>query len=158
MNARRLLLLIVLLGASSCGDGAEPAVDLAGTWLLDREAFTRSLLTERLEALAPEARATLAAEKRSAWLAAARASARDADLRVDLLADGAFVVRYRFGSEQGARRGTWRQSGREVVLRTTHTASGKMAEPSEIAGRLEEGLLSFSQSETVPHAFTLRRR
>ena len=158
MRARRPLAALLLLLVAACGDGGEGPLDLAGTWLLDRDALAWSLVAERVASMPAETRKALDKQRRRALYAEARSTAGESDLRVDFLADGTFVVRYVFGGDKGARKGIWRGAGREVVLRTTHTAAGPLAEPSEVRGVLTEGVLTFPATAGVPHEFSLRRR
>ncbi len=153
-----LLLTLLLLTVAACGGEEEGIGDITGEYALDREQFARQLLKERIDARTPAARAALTPKARRALFEQVRAIAGASEIRLDLLAGGAFVVRYRFGKEEGRRRGTWTLRGTAVTLRTTHTPAGALTTPSELVGAYEAGALGFPASDAVPHPFVLRRR
>ncbi len=141
-----LALTLVLLGAAGCGGDDDDVGDLRGTYALDREALAGQIAGER-----------------DLPLAQARRLAASSEIRLDLMDGGVFVVRYRYGKEEGRRRGTWRHAGRAVTLRTTHTSAGPLEQPSELVGRYVADAsgrhaLRFPASDAVPHPFVLRRR
>ncbi|MDJ0522070.1 MAG: hypothetical protein QNJ90_08360 [Planctomycetota bacterium] len=155
---RPLALLFLLLVAACGAESDVPASELVGTWLLDRDRLARTLLAERVDALDAAARKALTAEGRRSLYTESRKVAGESDLRLDVMEDGTFVVRYRFGREQGARKGEWRREDGRLVMRTTETATGPLARPHEVRCTLADGLLVFPATDAVPHAFSLRRR
>ena len=158
MSTRQPLALLCLLLCAACGGPGDASGDLAGTYLLDRDQLAQDLLKERMGHLDAGTREALDADRKREMLAEVKATAALSDVRLDLLADGTFAVRYRYGEEEGRRSGAWRREGSRVVLRTTQTTDGPLAEPSEVAGTSANGLLRFLADEDVPHPFTLRRR
>ncbi len=155
------LLTVALLGcllAAACGGGEDSSADVAGVYVLDGEQLARDFLRARLERMDGAERAGLTAQDRRALLVEARATAALSDVRLDLMADGSFVVRYRYDGDEGRRRGTWKRSGGALHLRTTHSASGALAQPTEVQARYADGAVSFLAGEEIPHPFTLRRR
>jgi len=137
---------LALLFLAACGSDDDGIGDLRGTYALDRAALAGQIAGER-----------------GIPLAEARNLAASSEIRLDLLDDGAFVVRFRYGKEEGRRRGTWRHAGRNVTLRTTHTSTGPLTKPTELVGTYESDpsgrdALRFPASDAGPHPFVLRRR
>ena len=144
------LLALALGGGAGCGGPSLSALSPAGTYHLDRVGYALSLW--RAEDAARAEKAPGAGDE--SWEAARRAAATVA-LRLDIRPEGTFVVRYRFGSERGARRGAWRQDGDQVVLQITHDAAGPIQSGAVVTARMTPEGLRF-QGWPVPYAFLLR--
>ncbi len=158
MSAVRRLAFLCLLALAACGTSEDDVGDLAGTYMLDRDVLAKDFLEDDLRRLDSRERATLLADDRRTRITEARSAAAESDMRMDLTADGGFVVRYRFGAEEGSRGGTWSVKGRQITLRTTKTAEGPLSRPTVVVGQCVQGVLRFDANEDVPHPFTLRRR
>lgn len=152
MNARvpsrtvYLAALLLAVFAAGCGGEGVDGPSPVGLYALDREAYARALL----QGEAP-------GQDRAETVARARQQAAQLDIQLALEADGSFVVRYRFGREEGRYRGTWRHDGGRVTLVTTHAPGGPLGTARTTVARHRPDGLWFDEG-AVPRPFVLRRR
>lgn len=152
----RPFLLVACLLASGCGEEEVAGPQAPGIYVLDRPAYARALLEERVAQAGGVASRMPSVEERGRLVAAARRAAEGVSLRLDLADDGTFVVRYDFGREKGRLLGAWARRGGRLTLRTTHDAAGPVQRGAEVKAELDEDGIHF-EGWPVPHAFTLRR-
>ena len=155
---RPALLAAVVLSAlaAGCADDEEPLPSPVGVYELDRKAYVRSLLGPEPDE-PPEDEAARKARRAARAEAHARAQGEAArlDVQLALEADGSFVVRYRFGKEEGRYRGTWMLREERITLVTTDAPSGPLGTATTTTVRYGPDVLHF---EASPRPFVLRRR
>ena len=152
----RPVLLAACLLAVGCGNDDAPALEVAGVYVLDRPAYARALVRERVVEGGGVASRTPSEEERERLIAAARKAAESVSLRLDLEEDGTFVVRFHFDKEKGRLLGAWSLRGQRLTLRTTHDAAGPVRRGAEVEAEVDGDGLHF-KGWPVPHVFTLRR-
>lgn len=141
--------------AAGCGGSVDELPSPVGMYTFDREAYARALVQE---APSPRPQAPPAEVERHEAQAVAQAR-REAGLlhmRLALESDGSFVVRFRFGKEEGSYRGTWHREGERVTLVTTATPRGPLGTTTTTVARYRPGGLWF-EAGAVPRPFVLRR-
>ena len=151
-----VLLLAVCLAPTGCGGDPTPELELGGIYVLDRSAYARVLVLERIAEGDGVASRLPTEEERRRLLAEARRTAESISLRLDLGSDKTFIVRYRFGKETGRFLGAWSLHGGRLSLRTTHDAAGPVKSGAQVEADVDEGGIHF-KGWPVPHDFTLRR-
>ena len=159
MKRRRIgVVVVTVLGLllPGCGD---PAGEVPGVYVLDRETFRREAL-ERLRRGASAEAEGLAGPARRAlettWQQQAETEAAAIRLRLDLGSDGRFAVVYRYGDEQGHGRGSWVLEGERLLLRTEEESGRPLAKPLEAEATLGDGGMRLS-GDRVPIPIPLVR-
>jgi hypothetical protein len=158
-RARGCALPIVLAAAVlavGCGDDEGRLPSPVGVYALDRVAYARDLLESDAR---PVAGTKEGADPKAGTEAAARARREAArlDIRLALEADGSFVVRFRFGKEEGSYRGAWERRDDRITLVTTDAPSGPLGTATTTVARYRSGSLWF-EADAVPRPFVLRRQ
>jgi hypothetical protein len=142
---------LALLLLPACGGDPDAGGPLAGTYVLDRVDYVEREVKRATPARGPAQ--DLAALRREAG-ERARAQAAAMDVQLTLATDGTYRVRYRFGKERGADRGTWTRRGETLLL---HTAAGGGTGSAPPAIRAVHGPDGIRFSDwPVPGPFLLR--